>query len=77
MVSQQNIINELKNNPKGILQTELAKKLECVNEKDVYSNSFHNPLMSLLKRKEIRREISENRKFIVFLNEEIKEGDKI
>ena len=51
MVSQKDIINELKNNPKGILQTELAKKLECVNEKDVYSNSFHNPLMSLLKKK--------------------------
>ncbi len=78
MVSQEDITRELKNHPNGILQTELARKLRCVNKKGEYSNSFHNPLLSLLKKKEIRREISKKRRFIVFLNEEKnKESDKI
>ena len=53
MTSQQDIINELKNNSSGILQTELAKKLNCGYKKRAYNTSYHNLLMSLLKRKKI------------------------
>lgn len=77
MVSQQDIIDELKNHSNGMLQIELARKVDSLNERGEYSHSCHGPLMSLLKKKEIRREKAKNGGFIVFLNEENKESDKI
>jgi phosphotransacetylase len=73
MVSQEDIRKELRNHPNGMLQTELAKKIGTVNKRSARNESYWNPLMSLLKRKEIRREKAKNGGFIIFLNEENKE----
>ncbi len=77
MVSQEDIIKELKSHPQGILQTELAKKLNCIYKKRAYSVSYHNLLMSLLKRKDIRREKSKNSRYIIFLNDKLNDKKTI